>query len=76
MPPHATLRGPRSLPNSTGNILTTRHRSEIADKLSLEPEARARIAAARPAKSNGLCTIGYEGKSLENYLNQIAAGRV
>lgn len=47
-------------------------RSEILDKLCLEPEALARIAAARPVrKPAGLVTIGYEGRSLEAYLNQL-----
>ena len=45
-------------------------RSEILDKLRLEPEALAHIAAARPKpRPAGLVTIGYEGRSLESYLN-------
>jgi hypothetical protein len=33
---------------------------------------RARVAAARPARLKpGLVTIGYEGKALERYLNQL-----
>ncbi len=64
-----------------GNALITeqyrRHpyyatRSEILEKLRLEPEALARIAAARPKRQPaGLVTIGYEGRSLENYLNEL-----
>jgi hypothetical protein len=47
-------------------------RSEILDKLRLEPETLARIAAARPKpKLAGLVTIGYEGRSLESYLNEL-----
>lgn len=47
-------------------------RSEILDKLRLEPEAMARITAARPrGKPAGLATIGYEGRSLESYLNEL-----
>lgn len=47
-------------------------RSEITDKLRLEPEALARIAAARPRKQPaGIVTIGYEGHSLESYLNEL-----
>ena len=47
-------------------------RSEILDKLSLEPEALARIAEAKPkAQPAGLVTIGYEGRSLEKYLNEL-----
>jgi hypothetical protein len=47
-------------------------RSEIVGKLGLEPEAQARISAAQPPRAEpGLLTIGYEGKSLERYLNQL-----
>jgi Protein of unknown function, DUF488 len=48
-------------------------RSEMADRLfSGDAAARARIAAARPpAGQPGLCTIGYEGSSLEGYLNRL-----
>ena len=47
-------------------------RSEIVDAVGLEPEDLARIAAARPVRQPaGLMTIGYEGRSLEGYLNQL-----
>jgi hypothetical protein len=47
-------------------------RSEFVENLKLEPEARRRIIEARPAKIGpGLFTIGYEGKSVERYLNQL-----
>jgi hypothetical protein len=47
-------------------------RSEILDKLRLDPETLARIAAAKPKQqSAGLVTIGYEGRSLESYLNEL-----
>ena len=47
-------------------------RSEILEKLRLEPEALARIAAARPKRRPaGLVTIGYEGRNLESYLNEL-----
>ena len=48
-------------------------RSEMADRLFAgDAAARARIAAARPpAGQPGLCTIGYEGSSLEGYLNRL-----
>src|SRR5437588_3825906 len=47
-------------------------RSEILENLRLEPEALARIAAARPKRQPaGLVTIGYEGRSLEMYLNEL-----
>jgi hypothetical protein len=48
-------------------------RSEIAeDLLSGENAAIQRITTARPAKhGSGLATIGYEGRSLEGYLNTL-----
>jgi uncharacterized protein (DUF488 family) len=48
-------------------------RSEIAERLlSRDAGAREAIAAARPAAGKpGLCTIGYEGSTLEGYLNRL-----
>lgn len=47
-------------------------RSELLDKLRLQPEDLARIEAARPKRRPpGLATIGYEGRSLEGYLNAL-----
>lgn len=47
-------------------------RSEIVDKVLPKPEDRARVEAAKPHKKvAGLVTVGYEGKTLENYLNQL-----
>lgn len=47
-------------------------RSEILDKLPLEPDTLARIAAARPGhRAAGIVTIGYQGRSLEGYLNEL-----
>jgi len=48
-------------------------RSEIAARLlAHDVPARAAIAAAQPAKgAPGLCTIGYEGCTLEGYLNKL-----
>lgn len=52
-------------------------RSEIADKVLTNASDRARVAAARPAQQPpGVLTIGYEGKSLERYLNQLLQGSV
>ena len=52
-------------------------RSEILDKLRLDPEVLARIAAARPKQQPaGLVTIGYEGRSLESYLNELLRASV
>lgn len=47
-------------------------RSEIIEKVLPDREARVLIEAARPPKRMpGLVTIGYEGKTLETYLNQL-----
>jgi hypothetical protein len=48
-------------------------RSEMAERLLAgDGAARAAVAAARPvAGEPGLCTIGYEGSSLEGYLNRL-----
>ena len=47
-------------------------RSEIVDRLRLDSAARQRIAHARPPhRPPGLLTIGYEGRSLEAYLNRL-----
>ncbi|MDQ8186805.1 DUF488 domain-containing protein [Pelagicoccus sp. SDUM812002] len=48
----------------------TAWRSEIIDKVIDDPSLRRRIRNARPSRSGpGLATIGYEGKTLEGYLN-------
>lgn len=48
-------------------------RSEMADRLLAgDVTAWEAVAAARPAKrAPGLCTIGYEGRTLEGYLNTL-----
>jgi hypothetical protein len=48
-------------------------RSEIAEQvLTGDDTALKAIAAARPSKgSPGLCTIGYEGRTLEGFLNSL-----
>jgi len=47
-------------------------RSEIVETVLPDAESRKRVAEARPAKAKPcLVTIGYEGKSLEHYLNQL-----
>ncbi|HEU4734939.1 MAG TPA: DUF488 domain-containing protein [Kofleriaceae bacterium] len=53
-------------------------RSELAARvLGDDPAALARIAAARPAAAGpALSTIGYEGRSLERYLNDLLGGGV
>ncbi len=53
-------------------------RSEIADEvLRDDPAALRRIESARPARGTpGIATIGYEGRSLEGYLNELLAAGV
>lgn len=47
-------------------------RSEIVDKVLKDKKERELVAKERPAKAAaGLLTIGYEGKCLETYLNQL-----
>jgi hypothetical protein len=69
---HANLRGNALLAEQYRRHPYYATRSEILDKLRLEPETLAHIAAARPKrKPTGLVTIGYEGRSLEGYLNAV-----
>jgi hypothetical protein len=53
-------------------------RSEIAEQLLAGDTAALKaIAAARPSKgSPGLCTIGYEGRTLEGFLNALTQDEV
>ncbi len=53
-------------------------RSEMAERLLAgDAGARAAIEAARPAAgAPGLCTIGYDGSSLEGYLNRLLCAGV
>jgi Protein of unknown function, DUF488 len=47
-------------------------RSEIVDQVLPAAKDREKIDAARPSRNNPeLLTIGYQGKSLETYLNQL-----
>ncbi len=55
----------------------TAWRSEIADKVITDEKVMARIQSAQPPqKKAGLVTIGYEGRSLETYLNSLLGDRV
>lgn len=52
-------------------------RSKVANRVLPAKADRERVAAARPTPLGpGLLTIGYEGKSLENYLNQLLRASV
>lgn len=52
-------------------------RSEMAARvLRRNPQALKAVHDARPESSPGLCTIGYEGLSLEAYLNRLLLGGV
>jgi uncharacterized protein (DUF488 family) len=69
---HSKLRGNALILEQYRRFPYYASRSELLDKLPLEQEERERIAKARPKKqSAGLLTIGYEGRSLENYLNEL-----
>lgn len=55
----------------------TAWRSEILTKIVKDKKALARIRRCRPKGSGaGLSTIGYEGRSLEEYLNMLLEDRV
>lgn len=52
-------------------------RSEVIDKILPSLSDRQKVSAARPPKRKpGLLTIGYEGKTLESYLNQLIKASV
>lgn len=74
---HARLRGDALIAEAYRRHPYYATRSEILDKVSLTSQARARIAAARPARQPaGVVTIGYEGRSLEAYLNELLGAGV
>ena len=70
---HGKLRGDALVVDTYRQFPYYATRSEIADRLLAgDLAALRRIAAARPARGPaGLTTIGYEGRSLENYLNAL-----
>ena len=53
-------------------------RSEMAERLlANEPQSMAAVLAARPKPGKpGVCTIGYEGRNLEGYLNRLISAGV
>jgi len=69
---YGTLRGNPLLADVYARYPYYATRSEIVDKVMLDPESRRRIAEAKPqTRGPGLVTIGYQGKTLECYLDQL-----
>jgi len=70
---HASLRGDASVAEAYRRHPYYAVRSEVAERvLAGDPVALKAIQAARPSVNRpGLCTIGYEGCTLENYLNRL-----
>lgn len=68
---HASLRGDALVAEAYRRHPYYAIRSEMAERVLAGDESALRaIRAAHPAASRpGLCTIGYEGRTLENYLN-------
>jgi len=68
---YANLRGDALVAEQYSRYPYYAIRSEIADRVLAGNEAALKaIIAARPTTTQpGICTIGYEGKSLEGYLN-------
>ncbi len=74
---HANLRGNDLILEQYRRFPYYATRSELLKKLPLEPEDRERIDAARPqGQEPRLLTLGYEGRSLENYLNELLCAGV
>jgi hypothetical protein len=74
---HSRLRGKALMVEQCRRHPYYATRSEGLDKLRLEPEALARIKAAKPKRQPaGIVTIGYEGRSLEGYLNELLRAAV
>jgi len=68
---HAGLRGDRLVAEAYRRHPYYASRSEIAEQvLTGEKDTLATVAAARPAVGPpGICTIGYQGRTFEGYLN-------
>ena len=75
---HASLRGDALVAEAYRRHPYHATRSEMAARLfATDPAARAAIEAARPpSAAPGVCTIGYEGRTLEGYLNQLLTSGV
>lgn len=70
---HASLRGDALVAEAYRRHPYYAIRSEMADRVLVGDKlALLAIEAARPTATRpGLCTIGYEGSTLENYLNRL-----
>lgn len=70
---HASLRGDALVAEAYRRHPFYAIRSEIADRvLAGDQPALAAVDEARPRPTQpGLCTIGYEGRTLEGYLNRL-----
>ena len=70
---HAGLRGDALVVETYRRHPYYATRSEMAERLlAKDAAALAAVGAARPAKGKpAVCTIGYEGRSLEGYLNDL-----
>jgi len=69
---HSNLRGTALVAEVYRRYPYFATRSTIVEQVLISPEDRKRISEARtPRKEPGLMTIGYEGKCLETYLNQL-----
>jgi hypothetical protein len=69
---HATLRGNDLVAEVYRRFPYYATRSEIVNKVLAKRSDRERVEKARPAQTSArLLTIGYEGKCLETYLNQL-----
>ena len=66
------IRGDRLVAETYRRFPNFAIRSEIVHQvLAGDPKALDAVAAARPATHSGICTIGYQGLSLEAYLNRL-----
>lgn len=74
---HAKLRGNALIAEQYRKYPFYATRSEIVEKVLPDAESRQRVKEAQPKKSKaGLVTIGYEGRSLEAYLNLLLKNSV
>lgn len=75
---HGELRGDALVADTYRRFPYFATRSEIAERvLDGDPKALARIRAARPTQTKSVvATIGYEGRTLESYLNDLLGAGV